>query len=662
MCGIVGFSGGEGGGHNVDLLHRMLELIAYRGPDAFGGFQDDISALGSARLSIVDMAGGTQPAVSPQRDVAVVFNGEIFNYKEIRSDLMRRGVNFKTNSEVETLLYLYLDRGEAMFAQLEGQFAIAIWDRRSRTLILGRDRVGIRPLFWARDHGRLVFASEIKALSVGCKSGLELDPAALMQTARFWTTVGETSAFRGVHQIPPGHYLVAGMQGERLHRYWSWPFPHQVEPLLLRNEAEYLEAFHSEMRAAVERQRMSDVPVGSYLSGGVDSSVIAACLRQSVGDSKLCTYSVTFSDSEYDESEAQLRMALHLGVKHTSVHVESSDIANNFPEVVWHAETPLFRTAPVPLFLLSKRVNEDGIKVVMTGEGADEVLLGYDLFRETLVRRFWGRHPSSAWRGQLFRRLYHYLPQFRNRRYAAMMLDFYRPFLEDQNDPHFAMAVRWANGRALESYFSEDLIASAEGQDPVKELERWLPAGYGDANDVAKAQAIEMSTLLGNYLLSSQGDRMSMAHSVEGRYPYLDDRFLAFCARLPQRLKLKGLKDKFIMRQAFAGTIPDEVRLRPKVAYQAPEMRSFFTGGVAADYVDELLSPERLRAAGLFNPERVAQLVAKGRANSALRLGMRDNMAFVLMLSTMLLDDMFIRRRPSQRSLPTSRNPLVMVN
>ena len=639
----------------------MLGAIAHRGPDAFGGYTDQGATLGSARLSIVDLDGGTQPSVADGHDVAVVFNGEIFNFLELREHLIKQGVAFKTRSEIETLLHLYLHRGEAMFTELEGQFAVAVWDGRSRRLVLGRDRTGIRPLFWTRNQDRLLFASEIKALAEGMQCCLELDPAALAQTARFWTTVGDDTAFRRVKQLPPGHYMVVDADGERLCRYWSWPLPHQTEPLLLDSDAEYFDAFRAEMQAAVDRQRMADVPVGSYLSGGVDSSVIAACLRRSVGDDRLRTYSVTFSDQEYDESAAQAIMTRHLGVEHTAVRIESSDIARAFTDVVWHAETPLFRTAPAPLFLLSQRVNQDGLKVVMTGEGADEVLLGYDLFREVLIRRFWGRRPSSTWRGQLFRRLYHYLPQFRNPRYASMVVDFYQPFLDDRDDPHFAMAVRWANGKALDAYLSRDVLACAEDRNPVAELERWLPAGYDQADDIGKAQSVEVATLLGNYLLSSQGDRMSMAHSVEGRYPFLDDRFLAFAARLPRRLKLRGLRDKFILRQSFAGIVPDEVRLRPKVAYQAPEMKSFFANDGSADYVQSLLSPDRLRAAGLFDPERVGHLVDKGRANAGLRLGMRDNMAFMLVLSTMLLDDMFVRlARPRQSSAPL-RHPLVMV-
>ena len=265
--------------------------------------------------------------------------------------------------------------------------------------------------------------------------------------------------------------------------------------------------------------------------------------RGSAASDELSTFSVEFDDPEYDESGAQQAVVQHYGTRHRVARIGTADIAEGFPAAVLHAETALFRSAPVPMMRLSKEVRAAGIKVVMSGEGADEILLGYDLFREAKIRRFWARDPGSRCRGHLLRRLYDYLPQYKNPRYFNLMLDFYRPTLRQVDDPHYAMAVRWANGKALEACFSRDVQELANGNDPVAELERWLPGGYGEADDVERAQAIEAMTLLGNYLLSSQGDRMALANSVEGRYPYLDLEFVRFAARLPRGLKLRGLKD-----------------------------------------------------------------------------------------------------------------------
>jgi asparagine synthase (glutamine-hydrolysing) len=660
MCGIAGFVSAAGRADD-SVLHAMLSAIRHRGPDALGGFVERGVALGCARLSIVDLPGGTQPAVSPDRRTAVVFNGEIYNYRDLRDRLVETGVSFRTNSEVETLLAMYAAHGEDMFRLLHGQFAIAIWDGKRDRLVIGRDRFGIRPLFWTRSGHTVAFASEVKAIAAHPDVALSLDARSLVQTFRFWTNVGDTSAFEGIHQLPPAHYIVIEGSGHRLERYWQWPLSSEVEPLVLADDEAYFEMFVEQMLCSVERRRMADVPIAGYVSGGIDSTVVAMCLQCEMSPERLKTYSVTFEDPEYDEQQAQRLVSDSFGFDHTSVHVRSADIGRVFPDVVWHAETPLFRTAPTPMLLLSRQVHKDGIKVVMTGEGADEVLLGYDLFRETAIRRFWSRDPGSQGRGSLLKRLYAYLPQFRNPRYFNLLLDYYRPTLEDRGDPHYAMAVRWENGRALEPFFSGDMRAFVERYDPVTDLERWLPAGYTSSGDVERAQCVEVLTLLSNYLLSSQGDRMSMANSVEGRYPYLDHRFVEFAARLPERIKLRGMKDKFILRHAFKAVIPEAVRARPKVAYQAPDLAAFISEGRAPEYVEDLLSSKRIAEVGLFDPAQVLRLLDKGKAHKLSRIGTRDNMAFVLVLSTMLLDELFVRRDHSAALRGRGEEEMVMV-
>lgn len=650
MCGIAGFRSFS---HAADpaVLKAMVLALSHRGPDEFSGFCSGGTALGHARLSIVDIDGGHQPSVSSDRTIAVVFNGEIFNYLELREGLKKLGYSFRTQSEVETLRRLYCHYGEACFAMLEGQFAIALWDAQNDKLFLVRDRFGIRPLFWHHGEGTIAFASEVKALALRPEVTLRLNRRALVQTFRFWTVCGDTTAFENIQQVPSAHYMRVHGNEMSLHRYWEWPLPDTNEPLGLGSDDAYFSRFREELDMAVQRQRMADVPVASYLSGGIDSSVIAGLLsRQIESGGQLRTYSVAFEDPEYDESNAQRIMAEHLGVAHTTVRIGTTDIGQYFPQVVWQAETPLFRTAPVPLFLLSKQVRSDGVKVVMTGEGADEVLLGYDLFREASILRFWSRKPESKWRGQLFRRLYQYLPQFRNPRFINLVIQGYQPFLHPADERFYAMNQRWNNGKALEVYFSTEMQSFARQYDPVDDLLPWLPSDYVDADDLSRAQAVECLTLLSGYLLSSQGDRMSMSHAVEGRYPYLDDRFVRFANTLPRRLKLRGLRDKFVLRNAFRNMIPSEIYSRPKTAYQAPDLKGFFEGTKLKDYVEELFSPRRIIETGLFDPERVEALVRKGSNFNLARVGVRDNMAFTLMLSTMLLDEIFVKRRWSMSS------------
>jgi len=346
---------------------------------------------------------------------------------------------------------------------------------------------------------------------------------------------------------------------------------------------------------------------------------------------------------------------------HRVARVGVRDIAEDFPTAVVHAETALFRSAPVPMYRLSKEVRAAGIKVVMSGEGADEILLGYDLFREAKIRRFWARQPASRCRGQLLRRLYDYLPQYKNPRYFNLTLDFYRPTLTQTEDPHYPMAVRWSSGKALESCFSSDLRDIAATYDPVADLDAWLPAHYAQTGDVERAQAIEAITLLGNYLLSSQGDRMALANSVETRYPYLDLDFVRFAARLPHGLKLRGLRDKFILRQTYAGDIPEAVRNRKKFAYQAPEKKSFFPGGTLVEWAADILSRERIARDGLFEPGYVEQYCLTPPTREAGRQGFRNNMLFMIVLSTTILMDRFVRRRPQASSPATAAQRLRVI-
>jgi asparagine synthase (glutamine-hydrolysing) len=642
MCGIAGFTGPN----DRAALERMTQSLRHRGPDSAGFWEGPGVSLGARRLAIIDVATGEQPVFNEDKTVAVVFNGEIYNYRELRASLAAKGHVFRSNSEVEVLLHLYQEHGTGMAGMLNGQFVIAIWDGNARAIHLLRDPFGIRPLFWWSDGRSILFASEIKALLANREVSLSLDPRALIETVRFWTVVGERTMFREIKQLPAGYTLTWQRGTARLERYWDWPFSSSVEPLRLGSDAEYYEAFDEAFAQAVRRQTMADVEVGAYISGGIDSSVIVHHLARLGGKRELSTFSVEFDDPEYDESDAQQAVVQHYGTRHRAARIGTADIAEGFPAAVLHAETALFRSAPVPMMRLSREVRAAGIKVVMSGEGADEILLGYDLFREAKIRRFWARDPDSRCRGHLLRRLYDYLPQYKNPRYFNLMLDFYRPTLGQVDDPHYAMAVRWANGKALEACFSRDVQEIANGNDPVAELDRWLPGGYGGADDVERAQAIEAMTLLGNYLLSSQGDRMALANSVEGRYPYLDLEFVRFAARLPRGLKLRGLKDKFILRETYGGQIPEAVRKRKKFAYQAPERKAFFPGGRLVDWAADLLGRERIAADGIFDPRYVEQYCLTPPARDAGRQGFRNNMLFMVVLSTTLLIDRFVRSRP----------------
>ena len=640
MCGIVGsLNLDEAPPPKEALLRKMLARIRHRGPDEFGIFLDDRIGLGSARLSIIDLGGGQQPITNEDGSLWIVFNGEIFNYLELRPELEARGHRFTTQTDTEVLLHLFEEYGPQCLERLNGQFAFAIWNRREQSLFLARDRLGVRPLFYTQNSNRLLFGSEIKSILADDRVRVEMDPATLEQVFTFWGPLGPRTAFRGIYEVPPGHYLRATPNGIALKSYWNIAFagtsPSSLSGSVGRSEEDYLEEFSSLLIDAVRLRLRADVPVGAYLSGGLDSSLIAALIRRFT-DNHLDTFSIAFDDGDFDESVYQQEMAHFLGTDHQVVRATHADIARVFPEVVWHAEMPLMRTAPAPMFMLSKLVRERGYKVVLSGEGADEFLAGYDIFKEAKVRRFCAAQPESKWRPLLFQRLYADIPGLAASGRSAVAAFFSRG-LAETGLPHYSHAVRWRNNRRTCRFFS-DAIASQLAGDKLFDSVAY-PADFSSWDPLEQAQYLEISIFLSHYLLSSQGDRMSMAHSVEGRFPFLDCRLVEFCNRLPVRLKLRGLTEKFLLKKLGVKWLPKNISQRTKRPYRAPIQRSFFNDS-SPEYVADLLSPESLRAAGLFKPGPVGQLVR--RAQSVHPMGETDEMALVGILSSQLWHRQFV--------------------
>jgi len=396
-------------------------------------------------------------------------------------------------------------------------------------------------------------------------------------------------------------------------------------------------------QATALRVLRADVPVGSYLSGGLDSSLIAALARRFTDDFQ--TFSLRFEDAEYDETAYQRLMARQLGSEHHEVVVARRDIADAFPEVVYHAERPLLRTAPAPLLLLSRLVHAHGIKVVLTGEGADEMFAGYDLFREGKIRRFWARNPNSERRARLLERLYPYLARSPLAQ-QAMARQFFGRNLAQHAVPGFAHATRWHTTGALKRLFSASMREALSGSDAVQRFLDTLPEEAARWSPLSQDQYIEVRTLLSGYLLSSQGDRMLMANSVEGRFPFLDKDVVALAASLPDRYKLRALDEKHVLKHAARGLVPEEIIARQKQPYRAPDALSF-VGGDIPDYVEEMLQHAHVAAAGVFEPRAVTQLwnKCKTRATDG-QFSNADNMALVGVLSTQLVHHQYILNRP----------------
>jgi len=617
----------------------MIHTLHHRGPDGYGYHAQGPVGLAHARLSIIDLATGDQPIANEDESIWTVFNGEIFNYLELREELERAGHVFRTHSDTETIVHAYEEYGDDFLSRLNGQFAIALWDRSRQRLVLARDRVGIRPLFYSRDGDRILFASEVKAIAAVSRRGLQLDRHALAETFTFWAPVGGRSGVEGVSVLPPGHVLVLESGGtQKLRQYWRWDYPPHGQTLRISLD-EAAEELRRLLADAVRLQLRADVPVGAYLSGGLDSSIIAGLIRQRT-DVPLRTFSVAFEDPEFDETPYQQAMVRHLGTEHTSVLCTQRDIGEIFPQLIRHTEATILRTAPAPLMILSRHVRQSGFKVVLTGEGADEVFGGYDIFKEASIRRFWARNPRSAWRHLLIRRLYPYLKHSPVGS-GAYSQSFFSQGMEQTDNPFYAHVQRWSTTRRLWGFFSTDVKASLQGFLPEDELRPLLPPGFDTWDGLGRDQFVEAQTLLFGYLLSSQGDRVAMANSVEGRVPFLDHRVIEFANRLPPRFKLRRLNEKAVLRRAVRDLLPPAVAQRVKQPYRAPDNQSFFRDNQPLDYVAELFSEPRLRDAGIFDVKASRHLLEKCRSGRA--IGFADNMAFVGILSTMLLQDALAR-------------------
>jgi asparagine synthase (glutamine-hydrolysing) len=509
MCGIAGILGPPGFDVPQADLERMIHTLRHRGPDGFGFYRADQVGLAHARLAIIDLTTGDQPMSNEDGSIWTVFNGEIFNYVELRASLQKQGHVFRTASDTEVIVHAYEEFGDAFVEHLNGQFAIALWDIRRRRLVLARDRTGIRPLFIQRDGDRWLFGSEVKSILAASSRPAEIDPRGLAQVFTFWSAVGERTPFRDVASIPPGHMMIVENGRTRLVQYWDWKYPPDGDYLRVSFD-EAAEEVRRLLADAVRLQLRADVPVGAYLSGGLDSSALVALIRRS-SDVPLRTFSVAFEDAEFDERPFQQALVNHLGTDHSSVQCSTDDIARVFTRLIEHTETPILRTAPAPLMILSDLVRRSGLKVVLTGEGADEVFAGYDLFKEARIRRFWARQPQSRWRPQLLSRLYPYLKHSPTS--SALSQSFFAHGLEDTTNPFYGHTQRWVTTRRLWAFFSDGVKRELGDWHPDQELRASLADGFETWNPLSRDQYVEAHTLLYGYLLSSQGPSSITASS-----------------------------------------------------------------------------------------------------------------------------------------------------
>ncbi|MBN1602871.1 MAG: asparagine synthase (glutamine-hydrolyzing) [Chitinispirillaceae bacterium] len=636
MCGIAGIFSKEGGvaAEWKVQIQKMIAPLTHRGPDGWGIYCTDTITLGHARLSIIDLSGGAQPFIT--EDYVLSFNGEIYNYIELKDECIKKGAVFRTHSDTEVLLKTIEIFGVDGIKKFNGQYAFLLWNKKDKKLVTGRDRFGERPLYILELNNTVYFASEMKAFDTIPGFCREYDASNLLEHGLLWNTLQDQTVWKNIRSVEPGTFELFdyNQRTHKIVRYYSLgeTLFSQKQPETFSDAQERLKLLLSE---SVRIRLRSDVPVGVYISGGIDSSVIAA-ITASIQHERFKTFSVTFSDQQYDESTYQNEMVALLSSQHASLSIDYDRVRDNYFEAVYHTERPLFRTAPVPLFLLSDLVRESTIKVVLTGEASDEILFGYDSFKELKLIKFWQKQPASVLRPLLIRKLYPHLGHYAESNQYGLMKTYYEDFLGMCDNEFASAAIRIANNGIIAHSLNKESGVSLNRERLLDRMRKMLPENYSHFSDLQKNQFTEMRTLLSGYLLSSQGDRMTMSHGVEGRYPFLDHTLIEEVFAWPDNYKLRGFEQKYALRKAYTGMIPDSIIQRPKLPYQAPDVKSFVRSEGVCTQAGEFLSERMIKEYGVFDSRFIERFMKKFSQGIKEQYGYRDNMLFAFILSAQM--------------------------
>ncbi len=639
MCGINGiFHRNNQQVVSRTLLEMMANTLDHRGPDDKGFYANQSIGLGQTRLSIIDLEGGKQPIFNEDRSICVVFNGEIFNYIELREYLKKKGHNFYTKSDTEVIVHAYEEYGHDFLQQLNGQFAIALWDSKKGKLLLARDRVGIRPLFYSsQPDGTFLFASEMKSILAYPGIQAKIDPDGINQIFTLWVNIPPRTVFKNILELPPGNFMTITKENISVKSYWNLEFP-SVKDYEYKSLKYYKKRLEELLYDAVTIRLRADVPVASYLSGGLDSSIITSLVKR-YHNNDLITFSVAFSDPNYDERTFQVKMVDYLKTDHRVIEAEYEKIGDVFSDVVWYAEKPMIRTAPAPLYILSRLVRDNNIKVVLTGEGADEVFGGYNIFKEDKVRRFWAKYPDSKIRPMALSRIYPYIndPAKSGQNFWQL---FFKKNLTDTQNRYYSHQIRWDNTAQLKKFFKREYQSQFDNSKMYDELESYVHPDLDKWHPFARAQYLEMRLFMAGYLLCSQGDRMMMGNSVEGRFPFLDHRLIEYANTIPPEYKMNVLNEKYILKKTYENILPAEILSREKQPYRAPISPCFTSG--SKNLASKLFEEEKIIELGYFDNRTVNLLKKKIEKSNGMTLSARDDMAIVGIVSMQLLHHHFL--------------------
>lgn len=584
MCGISGIFDLKKERRIEDgLVNKMLDKLTHRGPEAVECFSDGNIALGFARLSIIGLENGMQPIFNKNHSIVLICNGEIFNYIELKNELVKKGHIFTTESDVEVILHLYEEKGQEFINDLNGQFAFVLYDFKNQQLFCVRDHFGIIPFFYTITNDFFIFGSEIKAILEHPAVKREIDLVGLDQIFSFPGNISPRTMFKNIRSLENGHYLLINDKHDiKDVEYWDLIYPEIGEIDYFKDENNYVEKLDQLITDSVKMRLRSDVPIGLYLSGGLDSSIIAAKTNQLNPNIRRETFSIIFNDKDITEAKYQNIMHQKISSNHNKKLFLTSDIINELPKAVYHSEIPLKETYNTASLALSKMVNDKNIKVVLTGEGADELFAGYVGYR---FDKFRSLNYQNALEENLIK------GKLQNKVWGDESFFYERDLCE--------------LGKLKKGLYSNQINEKFESIDCLNEYvikkERIC-----NRDLVHKRSYIDFKLRMADHLISDHGDRMTFANSVEGRYPFLDKNLVEFVKTIPPELKLKGFEEKYILKRMAEKYVPNEIIKREKFSFVAPGSSHLLKQNV--EYINDLLSYEKIRKQGYFNPDNVEKL------------------------------------------------------
>lgn len=632
MCGIGGVIVKPGHAKEPSQFsERLINSIRFRGPDGQGSYSDERVCLVHARLSIIDLSLGQQPMADQSKETILTYNGEIFNFKELRRQLqLDFDYQFRTNSDTEVFLAAYKCWGPSFLEKLDGEFAAAIYDKKKSEIHFFRDRFGIRPLFYRTTPNLMVFGSTIFSLKAA--GPLEFDDQNLQFQFLTWAPPPGQTPYRDCFEIRPGHWATLNLKSWNFSESRYWEIPHH------ENESDgserAAEEFREALDAAIETRTVADVEVGAYLSGGVDSSYICARLSKAAvkQGKKLNTFSIEFADPRFDESQHQRALASQLDTIHRPLRISDHDLVSAISDATFQSEIPSFRLAYVPMYLLSKHVRQQGLKCVLTGEGADELLFGYEIFKEYKIRSMSKGVDPLRSRLTLLGKVYPYLEAFQPR-FLRATLGSYQAHEAFLNLPAGSHSLRWDSFQLLNSVFLEPRWSSLTKAMPDISVSLTKDKLAG----LDQVQSLEVQTLLSGYLLSTQGDRMAMANAVEARPVFLSHKLWEKMAKYKPAVFLRGLHEKRPLRRAARDILPESFARRPKNPYRSPDAASFFRA--KPDNLMDLITEERLKQLPMINARRASQFLETLKNRPPESISQKQNSAFVFLLTCAVLHD-----------------------